>query len=238
MKRITFVGGLGFCLGLAVAASALATSSLAAQGSERQEIVRTGSRLQVSAATLFSFNREDAFCPIGNFVDATQFAVRYYDAGAERLRGYGVEFTHVADGQFPWPWADRAAIPQDHDGGLRVTANAYVVAQQGERVDVDLVIGAGLRRWNAGDGEAEFEVAPQLGVYRIQEQTNPILTYGFLVDISLTDALSLQGQARANTTFTGDLDVLGPNDEPEIVSVGTQTFIHMTAGLGLRVGGR
>ncbi len=203
-----------------------------------QRIVRTGQRVQVGVATLFSFNREDAFCPQGSFVDATQFMARVYDAGARRVKGFGVEVTYVGDGQFPWPWADRAAVSMDHDGGLRVTGNAYLTVQQGERVDVDFLVGGGIRRWGEGDGVAEYVREPADGVYRIQSQIDPILTYGLLVDYSITDVVSLQGQLRLNTTFTGDLDVVGPAGESQVVVAGTQTFAHLAAGLGVRVGGR
>lgn len=240
MKGAEVARTVSVCGMLSVALLAWPLGEAAAQSELGQEapIVRVGKRVQVSAATLFSFNREDAFCPFGSFVDATQFAVRVFDAGARRLTGFGVEVTHVADGQFPWPWASRASIAQDHDGGLLVTGNVYLSARRSQRVDVDLVAGAGIRRWNEGDGIAEFVSTPPNGVYRIQSQTNPILTYGVLVDLSLTDVLSLQGQARANSTFTGDLDVRGPAGELETVAAGTQTFMHLSAGLGVRVGGR
>ena len=234
----------GLCFRLAgsimvVLAASTLPSPLTAQGGLGDAVAsRSGMRVQVTAAALFANSAADIYCPIGKFVDATQFAVRVYDAGARRIKGFGAEVTYVADGQFPWPWAENARISQDHDGGLRVTGNVYVSASRGERVDVDLVAGAGIRRYNEGDGVAEYEGGAATGIYRIQSQTSPIATYGLLVDVSLTDALSLQGQARANTTFSGDIDVLGPQGEAQTVAAGTQTFLQLTAGIGFRVGGR
>ncbi len=233
-------GRVGATVGIAVCCAGLFAvhPAAAAQVEQPERIVRTGHRVQIGLATVFSFNREDAFCPEGSFVDATQLSARVYDAGARRVKGFGLEVTYVGDGQFPWPWADRASISMDHDGGLRVTGNAYLTVQRGARVDVDFLVGGGFRRWGEGDGVAEYTREPADGVYRIQSQTDPIITYGLLVDFSLSDAVSLQGQLRLNTTFTGDLAVVGPVGESEAVAAGTQTFAHLAAGLGVRVGGR
>ena len=234
--------GRSYFMGAALSVALMAPAHLGVEAQRSpgvdEPIVRVGKRVQLSAATLFSFNREDAFSPIGGFVDATQLALRVYNAGSSRIKGVGVEVTHVTDGQFPWPMPTRSRVPLDHDGGLRVTGNVYISSRQGERVDVDLVVGAGVRRWKEGDGIADFTFPPQDGVFRIQSQTDPILTYGLLADFSLTDIVSLQGQVRANTAFAGSIDVLGPDNEAETVEAGTQTHLHVMAGVAVRLGGR
>lgn len=223
---------------LAVAAVGMTMAlSLALPSTVRAQARASDSGVELTVGAVMAFYADHEYCPPDQFLDAIQSSLKYHMSGNGPLSAVGIEVTNALDGMFPWPWPPESEFALDHDGGVRVTANVFVNIFEQDRLSVDLVAGGGIRRFGEGNGEADFsEPIPPTEVYRIQSQANPIAIYGLLADLAVTDRLSLQGNVRGNTTFTGDLEVQDAAGAAMMLDVGTQSFVQVTVGVGVRLG--
>ncbi len=216
---------------LATAAALLAPAALDAQAPGEAPA------LELTLGGVMAFYEDHFNCPPDGFLDAIQGSVKLHMDSDRSVSAFAIEATLALDGMFPWPWAEDLTVPLDHDGGIRITGNVFFDLVQADRLGLDLVAGAGLRRWGEGDGTADFDIDVPRGLaYRVQSQSDPIVLYGVLADVAVSDRLSLQASARGNTTFTGDLEVASPTGQISSLDVGTQTFVQVTLGVGVRLG--
>lgn len=196
-----------------------------------------GSSIELTLGAVMAFHEDHFNCPPDEFLDAIQSSLKFHLDSDGRISAVAIEGTLALDGMFPWPWADGLTFPLDHDGGVRITGNVFIDLFDADRLNVDLVAGGGIRRWGEGDGTAEFDIDVPRGLaYRIQSQSDPIVLYGVLADLAVSERFSLQASARGNTTFTGDLDVASPTGQISQLDAGTQSFVQVTLGVGVRLG--
>lgn len=224
--------GLRTTLGtLAVTAAFLGVADLEAQ--------------TASVGAVFPLFATEEFCESSTF-GALQLGFENEISGS--IDGQ-IEAYWAPSGSYPWPWtpigtelalgggAQQAPAAYDHNGGLRVAVNALISLTQADRLGVKALVGAGVRRLGSADyaqgGSGEIER------FGVDSQIAPLVTFGLVADIGLTDRMGLRLQGRGNVIFSGDLQLRGATSaQDRTVGSDTQTFGQAMVGLTFGLGDR
>lgn len=223
----------GVRLGTAVSTAAFAVLLL---GSPIEGQLSVGANLPL-------FSSPDA-CPTSTF-GAFQVG---FEGGLGGVDGQ-VEAFYGPDGTYAWPWhpdvesvgiggvdggGQAAPVGYDYSGGLRISGNVLIGVTEIGRMQVKVLGGAGFRRLSGADyepgGSGEQEA------FGVESTLDPLVTYGAVADIGLTDRTGIRLQFRGTTLFQGDLQLLGPNGAGPVLPSVTQTFGSAIVGFTFDLG--
>ena len=205
----------------------------------------SGARAQEASvgANLPLFSSPDA-CPTSTF-GAFQAGI---EGGLGPVDGQ-LEGFYGPDGTYAWPWhpditsvsgeqGGGAQVPvgYDYSGGVRVSGNVLLGVAEIGALEVKLLGGAGFRRLSGADYQAGGN--NQVERYGTESTLDPLVTYGAVADVGLTDRVGLRMQLRGTTLFQGELQLLGPNGAGPVLESVTQSFGSAIVGFTFDLGSR
>jgi len=151
-------------------------------------------------------------------------------------------------GTYAYPWhpdiedanaggaqAQQQSLPAyDYSGSQRISANALIRVTEIGVMQVRVLAGGGVRRLGGTDYQPTSNNEPEL--YGIESSVDPLVTYGALADVGVTDRTAIRLQLRGTTVFQGEQQLLGPQGAAAVLPSVTQTFASAIIGLRFSVG--